>query len=339
MFRFTARKLGKVRFYAGLTRFRAGMDVPLPDHIEVEPTTRCNATCGTCSRNVLNPEALKNDITLEDIRRIVDQFPNLRSIRLLGLGEPFLNPEIASILKFLKSRNLKVWLITNGSMMNQKWVRDLLHDCVYDVGVSIDSADEEEFARLRPMGRIGLSHILDGVRELIMERAQGRSNIIVGVNATVTQHNDGALPGIGSLCIDLGVDYLAIGFVENWLIRGDAGHEAARKQIAEAMEYLPRIRWKIRWTRLRLAMRGIVVGYKIPRSRLGKCHWPYRSTHITAEGLVTPCCTRTQPQHGTFNILEDGDFSGYWNGPAYKRLRRAHMDRDCSNAMCGSCPL
>lgn len=339
MFRFFARKLGKVRFYSGLIRYRERMEVPLPDHIEVEPTTRCNATCGTCSRNVLTPEALKNDMTLEKIQRIVDQFPDLRSIRLVGLGEPFLNPEIDPILRFLKSRNLKVWLITNGSLLRDQWVRDLIHDCVYDVGVSIDSTDEEEFSRLRPMGKIGLKQVLDGLRLLISERDEGRSNIIVGVNNTVTHENYTKLKDIGGLCIDLGVDYLAISFVESWLIRGDVGYEAARRQVLASMEYLPRIRRHIWLTQFRLALRGIVVGYKIPRPRIGRCHWPYRSTHITAEGLVTPCCTRTQPQHGIFNILEDGDFSSYWNGPACKRLRRIHMDRDKEDAMCGNCPM
>ena len=150
------RRLRKAVFFTSLTRYSSTLEVPLPTHIQVEPTTRCNALCGSCSRSSLANNQLKNDLQLETIERILETFPDLKSIRLLGLGEPFLHPEFEKILKRLRERDIKIWLISNGSLLANDHIRRLLHTYIDDVGFSIDSADPDEFRALRPMGRIGL---------------------------------------------------------------------------------------------------------------------------------------------------------------------------------------
>lgn len=338
MLRSICRKIRKVFFFWGIFRSRPSLVAPLPTHIEVEPTTRCNATCGTCSRNYLAQENMKTDISLQAFSEILDAIPTLKSIRLLGLGEVFLHPQIDELLAELKKRSIKVWIITNGSMLQDEKIRNLIHDHVYDLGISVDSTDEAEFARLRPMGKIGLADVIDGARQLIEERKNGRSDVIIGLCGTITHENAHDLPSLGSLCIDLAVDYLSMGFIENWLMKGDVGHQETSDRIHAEMNHLPAIHKLLKRQRWLLALNGIVMGFKIPRRRLGKCHWPYRSVHITAEGNVTPCCTRTQPNHGLFNMSE-GSFATNWNGAAYQDLRRAHMNKDYLNRICGDCPI
>lgn len=334
-----SRKAGKIFFYSRMMRYKPTLHPPLPVHLEIEPTTRCNATCGTCSRSSLSRDDMKNDLLPSTLARILESLPDLKSIRLVGLGEIFLNPAIEEILKQLQARNIKVWIITNGSLLRQEKIRNLIHDYVYEVGISIDSTDPAEFARLRPMGKIGLPEVIEGIQMLLSERNSGRSNVIVGINNTITNENYQNLPDLGSLCINLNVDYLAISFVENWLMKGDAGHSDTSEKLRQAMQHLPAIRRTIIRQQIRLGLRGIIVGYKVPRRRIGACHWPYRSAHITAEGNVTPCCTRTQPHHGLFNILTDGSFAQHWNGPEYQALRQAHLRKDTLNPICGDCPL
>lgn len=338
MIRSLQRKISKLLMFAGMVYYKPALKVPLPTFVEIEPTTRCNATCGTCSRNHLADENLKNDLSMDTMRKILDTLPDLTAIRLIGLGEVFLNPQIENILRLLKERSIKVWIITNGSLLLDQRIRQLIHDYIYDVGISIDSTDPAEFARLRPMGKVGLKEVIAGTKLLIEERNQGRSNVIIGLNGTVSHENYQNLPDIGSLCIDLSTDYLAISFVENWLMKGDPGHQETSERVHESLLHIDAIHGAIKKQQWRLLLRGILVGYKIPKRRIGNCKWPYRSVHITAEGNVTPCCTRTQPNHGFFNVVND-NFEENWNGPRYQELRRAHMNRDTLNAICGDCPL
>jgi molybdenum cofactor biosynthesis enzyme MoaA len=56
-------------------------------------------------------------------------------------------------------------------MLLDEHVRNLIHDYIDDVAISIDSTKPEEFARLRPMGKTGLPEILNGI-ELLVQRAK-----------------------------------------------------------------------------------------------------------------------------------------------------------------------
>ncbi|MFQ5515140.1 MAG: radical SAM/SPASM domain-containing protein [Myxococcota bacterium] len=340
MIRALQRRIRKATFFTRVTRYPRALEVPLPTHIQVEPTTRCNATCGTCSRGSLAKDQLHNDLKPAALERILDCFPDLKSIRLLGLGEPFLAPEFETILEILKRRRIQVWLISNGSLLGKTRVRDLVHGYVYDLGVSIDSAEPDEFRELRPMGSIGLEEVLAGTRALIAERNAGRSNAIIGVNSAISHTNLHSLDAIGDLCIELKVDYLAVVAVENWLIRGDPGYEPSAGFVAESMKQAHAITRRVSRLRRRLLLHGILVGYKTPKRRLGRCHWPFSSLHVSPNGTVTPCCIRTQAdRHGVFNLFADKPFEAHWNGEAYKELRRDHLTGDVSNPICGNCPM
>src|SRR5215472_2266479 len=61
--------------------------LPLPRELYIESTTRCNEFCDQCPRTHLGREA-DRDITLAEVRGIVEQFPVLDRVVLHGLGEP-----------------------------------------------------------------------------------------------------------------------------------------------------------------------------------------------------------------------------------------------------------
>ena len=62
----------------------------LPRSIYIEPTSRCNELCQQCPRTLLSRED-DRDLSFEQFRYIVDQFPVLDRVVLHGLGEPLLD--------------------------------------------------------------------------------------------------------------------------------------------------------------------------------------------------------------------------------------------------------
>ena len=111
------------------------------------------------------------------------------------------------------------------------------------------------------------------------------------------------------------------------------------RDIDVAMQEVQAICKAIKQSQWRLALHGIAVGYKVPHRRIGRCYWPYKSLHISAEGLVTPCCTRIRPNHALFDLLATDNIEKVWNGPVYQSLRQAHAQRDTLHHLCGDCPL
>ena len=80
--------------------------LPLPRELYIESTTRCNEFCDQCPRTHLGREA-DRDISLAEVRSIVEQFPVLDRAVLHGLGEPLLNRELPEIVAYLAlSRHL-----------------------------------------------------------------------------------------------------------------------------------------------------------------------------------------------------------------------------------------
>ena len=59
----------------------------LPRSIYIEPTSRCNELCQQCPRTLLSRED-DRDLSFDNFRYIVDQFPLLDRVVLHGLGEP-----------------------------------------------------------------------------------------------------------------------------------------------------------------------------------------------------------------------------------------------------------
>lgn len=91
----------------------------LPRSIYIEPTSRCNEFCQQCPRTLLSRED-DRDLSYDNFRYIVDQFPVLERVVLHGLGEPLLNKELPRMISYLKERGTYVLFNSNGIALTEK---------------------------------------------------------------------------------------------------------------------------------------------------------------------------------------------------------------------------
>jgi hypothetical protein len=91
----------------------------LPRSIYIEPTSRCNEFCQQCPRTLLSRED-DRDLSFDNFRYIVDQFPVLERVVLHGLGEPLLNKELPRMVRYLKDRGTYVLFNSNGIALTAK---------------------------------------------------------------------------------------------------------------------------------------------------------------------------------------------------------------------------
>ncbi|HEX5054105.1 MAG TPA: radical SAM protein [Planctomycetota bacterium] len=132
---------------------KAGTDAPpMPDlaplSINLDLTTACNYACDHCiDWDILNSKEKHDDDQLRvSIQRMAER--GLRSVILIGGGEPTLYPGFVSFVEFLKGLDLSVSVVTNGSRGDRilqaapfftdgDWVR-----------LSLDSGSNEVFQRM-----------------------------------------------------------------------------------------------------------------------------------------------------------------------------------------------
>ena len=94
----------------------------------------------------------KLDISVNEVQKILQLNPTLKKIKLKGLGEPFLHPEYEKILKLLREKKLRLWAISNGSLLFRERHRNLVHNYYEDITISLDTTDAKEFTEIRAGG-------------------------------------------------------------------------------------------------------------------------------------------------------------------------------------------
>ncbi len=337
MFKSLQRRIEKIKFDRYFNIYKKAEFVKdLPTFIQIEPTLRCNLHCATCIRDNVVMGHDQKDLSIENIERIVSRFPNLRSVKLQGLGETFLHPQIEEMLKTLKKRNIRIWIISNGTLFLMENIRRLVLQYVSDIAVSFDAVDERVFSILRKGA--DLNKIKQGIRLLVDERNREKANTLIGLVYVISRENYLQLEQLSDVVVDLRVDYVVLADIENWTVPGDGGFAEFANSVVETRKYSPQINKAVKKVFWRLLKKGIMVFYKNGTKKFGRCPWPFKSMFVTVEGLVTPCCVRKHREHAIGNIFETRSLNEIWNGEKYRTLRRSHICQKNAEMICAQCP-
>jgi len=186
---------------APLTAVDARLWSAEPTFLNIEPTTRCNFNCWYCVGRHMQQE----DITVENFVQVLDNCPSVKTIALVGEGEPLMHKGFFTMAKMAKERNVRVMIISNGSTLSQSIVKQLCEAEVAYIGISIDSIDPDVFASSRIDGK--LEKIWQGIQRL---RAYRDANDFqypkIGLKGTLFSYNKTELPDIVAMAKSYGVE-------------------------------------------------------------------------------------------------------------------------------------
>ena len=163
------------------------MTVPLIDpfaraitYLRVSVTDRCDFRCVYCMAENMQFLPKKELLTLEELDRLCSTFVGMgvQKLRITG-GEPLVRRDIMTFFngmsRYLDSGALKeLTLTTNGSQL-ERFADDLYAAGMRRINVSLDTLDEDKFARVTRWGR--LPQVLRG-----LDAAQ-RAGLRVKINA------------------------------------------------------------------------------------------------------------------------------------------------------------
>lgn len=122
-------------------------------------TRRCNLACKHCYLG----EGQVHDMQPDNFQSLVDQFEKMQGLKLMiSGGEPLLHPEIGTILEIAASRRLRVVLLSNATLIDEKMAQ-MLSGYVHEVQVSIDGT-EQSHDRIRGSG--SFKKAMEGIRNL-----------------------------------------------------------------------------------------------------------------------------------------------------------------------------
>lgn len=92
----------------------------VPPKLHIEPTNYCNIKCISCSSSKSSRE--KGYMDFNFFQKIIDEASQIgvKIIHLYLHGEPLLHPQLVEMISYIKSKNLRVHLVTNGVLFDRE---------------------------------------------------------------------------------------------------------------------------------------------------------------------------------------------------------------------------
>lgn len=317
-----------------------------PREIQVGTNWTCNLQCFFCRRQTFEVEHLaslkkeEREIPQEAMERLYAIMPYVEIFLLTPLGEPLMYSGLDRLLdryRALGCHNLQ--LTTNGNMTTASRAQQLVESGVQRIYVSIDSADPDNYVRMRGGGRLskvteGLQHINEWKDRLGVEGPE----IIIA--STFLRQNIADLPGLVRYAHANRVKQLSVQLMqaEDSSIEPDtlAHHiPLTLESLAEARRIAVETGVNLL---VHLALRNLLSAHsKDPgvedlltqerhldmrgRSLMDKCVYPWTFLIVDTNGDARPCCWTAQ----RYGNLAEESFDGIWNSEAAQRMRREFL--------------
>jgi len=111
------------------------MNVDAVKWLHVEASSRCNAWCPACPRNVngfgLRPGLVETDLDIDSFVETLNALPNLEAVQFCGNdGDPIAHRNFIDLIDLIPD-DVFVQIHTNGSLRNRAWWKQLAQSLEY----------------------------------------------------------------------------------------------------------------------------------------------------------------------------------------------------------------
>ena len=155
-----------------------------PDYLDCELTNHCNLTCTVCPTGMNISSRPKGFISSELMRRIIQECAaeGCKGIRFVRWGEPLLHPHCVEYIKAVKSAGLLCHINTNGSLLDDGFISDILKYGLDSIKFSFQGLDEYDYNSIRKGG--DYKKLVERITNLYSKRNQ-RQHPYIQIGTTI----------------------------------------------------------------------------------------------------------------------------------------------------------
>lgn len=299
---------------------------PAPLFVYLELTKDCNLRCRFCDIwkvKYRNPQYLSGELSLGEIVNLVDELKRMGTIliHLFG-GEALLRPDIIEIVREINKRGLAVSLTTNGTLLSEGMVKNLIDAGLKHIAISLDSSFAEIHDKMR-----GVSGTFEKVIQSIANIKRISDKMKITIHALITKNNFKYLLDMVKLSIELKSD--AIKFIpvqktypqnlylsqdENIFFNTSDEINSLENELNRTIDFLSRTRMD---TFAYEFLRKTPDFYRNKKTDF-RCLAGYILCELDSAGNVYPCASLAE---AAGNIRE-GKFSEIWNSEKFNLQRK-----------------
>ena len=326
---------------------RAPIVAMLPRSLYLETTNRCDSKCQTCTRTFNTVEPPK-DLTLAELKGIVEQFPVLDRVVLHGIGEPLLNRELFEMIAYLKEKGTTVLFNSDAISLTPKRALPLIESGLDEFRVSMDSATREMYLKIRGVDQF--DRVVGNVQQLVeLQRKLERQTPRVSLWFTAMKINLEELPAFVRLAARIGVPEVYVQrlvfYGQGLAVRGQSLHGALQEREQRLIE---EAEGEARTSGIAFKASGMTTppeslkGTALSKRPWSGCQRPWTLSYVTANGNVLPCCispwTAKNYAGAILGNAFQQTFSDIWNGERYRQFRE-DFETDVPPDPCRGCGL
>ncbi len=184
-----------------------------PRRLYVTVTEACNLRCAHCITDAPARTQSGRARTLQPwlLDALHDAFAHAEYVAFTHGGESITAPIFPEVLRRVRAARAglptDIHLVSNGMLLDEARLTELVELGLTSLMVSLDGATPQTNDRIRVLGK--LDRVVANVAAAVRLRERG-ANLRIGISTVVGATNVGELPALGTLCRDLGVDWLKI---------------------------------------------------------------------------------------------------------------------------------
>ncbi len=190
-------------------------EIVLPRYLDVELTNLCNFHCRFCPTGTKSVNRVKGympDAVVDALVANVKKY-HIPGVRFIRWGEPTMHPKFVEILKKVKSVGAKIHINTNGSILDEGKIRELLDIPLDSIKFSFQGADEDTYQEMRQGGEY--LHLLSTVKLMynLQRRTLCTPHTYIQISTTLTgetaEQVESFKHDVGNIC-----DFYNIGYTK-----------------------------------------------------------------------------------------------------------------------------
>ncbi len=276
---------------------------PFPQIVQIELTNRCNADCIMCPRRLMKRP--KGTMQFSLYKKIINECTKYNpEIMLTGYGESLLDKQFPAKLAYTRQVFPgKIYLFTNGSLLNEAVSTALIENKINSVSFSLDSSQPEQYEKIRR--GLYLEKVIQNIKGLIDKKKKLHSSYPrIVVTMIKMEENKNNIKQFKEYFQDK-VDAVYFQSLKNW---GGTLKET-KSDFHFQIDYRKRV----------------------------PCHYLWKNMVILWNGDVALCCQDFDGQVILGNTKKSS-LQEIWSGAALAEYRTAHLEKRFDKvSICADC--
>lgn len=320
-----------------LLMLKGALTKRVPIYVQFAVSNRCNLKCTMCS--ALDSRKAERELGLAEIEKIADILKKLNTaILILTGGEPLFRQDLAKIVKLFNDKGIEVRLQTNGVLINEDKIKELLRAGLKEITISLDSLDSVAYDAITCVSG-SWNRIIHGIA-IFSQYLPKKANIL-GMNTVVSRKNIEEVPKLIEFATKIGF-YISLIPVhvassnDKFIVRKDVLGFAFEKQDFELLDHIYKkiIKMKERGFNIYNSYRFLSESKEfLKTNRVSwRCDSPFLYFSISPSGNFLPCVDIPT----SISMLE-GNFVEKFRSKEFIDSIRG-MVKKCSGCMYGCYP-